>query len=128
MLKMQEIAFPGFKFQTFSGGVCPQTPLGIHAWYVGHMAITHQYSISQKGPFSKNAPPPPTGKSLKKGGPGKISNKVVYVHCVSKAVGQTDMCNLGIGDLADVEGLYRLEGPILPPNLIMMLNSCRQNH
>jgi hypothetical protein len=23
--RMQEIAFPGFKFQTFSGGVCPQT-------------------------------------------------------------------------------------------------------
>jgi hypothetical protein len=30
MLRMQEIAFPGFKFETFSGGVCPQ----IHAWYV----------------------------------------------------------------------------------------------
>jgi hypothetical protein len=59
MLKMQEIAFPGFKFQTFSEGVCPQTPLGIHAWYVGHMAIPHQYIISQKGPFSKNATPPP---------------------------------------------------------------------
>jgi hypothetical protein len=28
MLRMQEIAFPGFKFQT-------QTPLGIHARYVG---------------------------------------------------------------------------------------------
>jgi hypothetical protein len=36
--------------------------------------------------------------------------------------------NLSIGDLADVEGLYRLEGQILPPNLMMMLNSCRQNH
>jgi hypothetical protein len=35
MPRMQEIAFPGFKFQTFS------TPLGIHAWYVGHMAIPH---------------------------------------------------------------------------------------
>ena len=31
--------------------------------------------------------------------------------------------NHSIGDLADVEGLYRLEGPILPPNLMMMLNS-----
>jgi hypothetical protein len=31
--------------------------------------------------------------------------------------------NLSIGDLADVEGLYRLEGPILPPNLMMMLNT-----
>ena len=36
--------------------------------------------------------------------------------------------NHSIGDLADVEGLYRLEGPILPLNLMMMLNSCRQNH
>jgi hypothetical protein len=35
---------------------------------------------------------------------------------------------LSIGDLADVEGLYRLKGLILPPNLMMMLNSCRQNH
>ena len=33
-----------------------------------------------------------------------------------------DGSNLSIGDLADVEGLYRLEGPILPPNLMMMLN------
>jgi hypothetical protein len=41
MLRMQEIAFPGFKFQTFSGGVCPQTSLEIHAWYVGHMTIPH---------------------------------------------------------------------------------------
>jgi hypothetical protein len=27
MLRMQELAFPGFKFQTFSGGVRPQTQL-----------------------------------------------------------------------------------------------------
>jgi hypothetical protein len=32
-------AFPGFK--KIFWGVCPQTPLGIHAWYVGHMAIPH---------------------------------------------------------------------------------------
>jgi hypothetical protein len=32
---MQEMAFPGFKFQKFSVGV------GIYAWYVGHMAILH---------------------------------------------------------------------------------------
>jgi hypothetical protein len=84
---MQEIAFPGFKFQTFSGGLCPQTPLEIHAWYVGHMAIPH-YIILQKGPFSKKCPPP-QGKILKKG-PDKISNKIVYVYCVSKAVVQTN--------------------------------------
>jgi hypothetical protein len=40
-----------------------------------------------KNPFSKNASP--HGKILKKG-PDKISNKVVYVYCVSKAVGQTN--------------------------------------
>ena len=33
MLRMQEMAFPGFKFQKFSGGIYPQTP--IHAGYVG---------------------------------------------------------------------------------------------
>ena len=27
MLRMQEIAFPGFKFQKFPGGGCPRTPL-----------------------------------------------------------------------------------------------------
>jgi hypothetical protein len=27
MLRMQEMAFPGFKFQKFSGGACPLTPL-----------------------------------------------------------------------------------------------------
>ena len=27
MLRMQEMAFPGFKFQKFSGGGCPRTPL-----------------------------------------------------------------------------------------------------
>jgi hypothetical protein len=26
---------------SFSGGLCPQTPLGIHAWWVGRMAIPH---------------------------------------------------------------------------------------
>jgi hypothetical protein len=38
-------------------------------------------------PFQKMLPP--HGKILKKG-PDKISNKVVYVYCVSKAVGQTN--------------------------------------
>ena len=36
--------------------------------------------------------------------------------------------NLSIRDIADVEGLYRLEGQILPPTLMMMLNSCRQKY
>jgi hypothetical protein len=47
----------------------------------------------RKVPFQKMLPPP-TGKSLKKGGPSKISNKVVYVHCVTKAVGQTNTVRL----------------------------------
>ena len=42
----------------------------------------------RKVAFQKMSPPP-TGKSFKKG-PDKISNKVVYVYCVSKAVGQTN--------------------------------------
>ena len=32
MLRMQEMAFPGFKFQKFSDGGCPQTPLGFYGW------------------------------------------------------------------------------------------------
>jgi hypothetical protein len=40
----------------------------------------------RKVPFQKMPPPP---KILNKG-PDKISNKVVYVYCVSKAVGQTN--------------------------------------
>jgi hypothetical protein len=31
MLRMQEMVLAGFKFQKFSGGACPQTPLG-RAW------------------------------------------------------------------------------------------------
>jgi hypothetical protein len=66
---MQEMAFPCFKFQIFSGGVCPQTPYSCvicrpHTW-PSAIAIPLWYIISQKGPFSKN-PPPLTGKSLKK--------------------------------------------------------------
>jgi hypothetical protein len=41
----------------------------------------------RKVPFQKMLPP--HGKILKKG-PDKISNKVAYVYCVSKAVGQTN--------------------------------------
>jgi hypothetical protein len=104
---MQEIAFQGFKFQTFSvsqrahgADYAPkhysdQIPLGIHAWYVGHMAIPHYYIISQKGPFSKNAPP--TEKSLK-----KALIKVIYVYCVSKAVGKTNTVPPPLGPYAHV--------------------------
>jgi hypothetical protein len=70
MLRMQEMAFP-CKFQKFSGEYAPeaQTPLFMRGMSATHVAFSRSYppliySISQKGPFSKNAPPP--GKSLKK--------------------------------------------------------------
>ena len=71
---MQEIAFPGLKFQTFSGGVCTLTPIFMHGMSATHMVFrqccyTLQYIISQKSPFSKKCPPPRTAKSLKKAVP-----------------------------------------------------------
>ena len=45
------------------------------------------YYLTERSLFKKCSP---NGKTLKKGVPGKISNKVVYVHCVSKVVGQTN--------------------------------------
>jgi hypothetical protein len=67
---MQEMAFPCFKFQKFSGGVLPQKTPPIHAWYIGHTrGIQPLLSPSnilshRRVPFQKM--PPPTGKSLKK--------------------------------------------------------------
>ena len=68
MLRMQEITFPGFKFQKFSGGVHPRPP--IHAWYFGHTCglqpLLSPCNIlsHRKVPFQKM---PPHGKILKKG-------------------------------------------------------------
>ena len=103
---MQEIAFPGFKFQTFSGGVCPQTPppnlvprlrksLGTRLRPSKDSCVVCRphgyppliYYLTDRSLFKKCCPP--HGKILKKG-PDKISNKVVYVYCVSKAVGQSN--------------------------------------
>ena len=76
---MQEIAFPGFKFQKFSGGVHPQTP-PIHAWYIGHtrgfqpLLSPSNILYHRKVPFQKM---PPHGKILKKG-PGVHSTILVY--------------------------------------------------
>jgi hypothetical protein len=70
MLRMQEMTFPGFKFQTFSGGVHPQTPPPIHAWYIGHtrgfqpLLSPSNILSHRKVPFQKM---PPHGKILKKG-------------------------------------------------------------
>ena len=68
MLRMREMAFLCFKFQTFSVGVHPQTP--IHAWYVGHtrdlqpLLSPSNILSHRKVPFQKM---PPHGKILKKG-------------------------------------------------------------
>ena len=68
---MQEMAFPGFKFQNVSGDYAPRPPPPpIHAWYVGH---THGlspllypliYYLTERSLF-KNDPPP--REILKKG-------------------------------------------------------------
>ena len=64
MLRMQGMAFPPiFKFQTFSVGVFPHTPLYMRGMSATHMAFSHCLSPSNilchiKGPFSKNPPPP----------------------------------------------------------------------
>ena len=43
MLKMLEMAFPGFKFQKFSGGGCPRTPLqGVAS---GHACVAMLRSV-----------------------------------------------------------------------------------
>ena len=78
---MQEIAFPGFKFQKLSGGM----PVVCRPH--GYPALTYfltERSLSEKCPL-----PHPHEKILKKG-LYKISNKVVYVYCASRAVGQTN--------------------------------------
>ena len=65
---MQEMTFPGFNFQKFSGGVLPQTP-PIHVRYIGHtrglqpLLSPSNILSHRKVPFQKM---PPTGKSLKK--------------------------------------------------------------
>jgi hypothetical protein len=69
MLRMREMAFLCFKFQKFSEGVHPQTSPFMHGMLAKHVTFSHCYPpliyYSQKGPFSKNAPPP-HGKILKK--------------------------------------------------------------
>ena len=68
MLRMQEMAFPCFKFQNFLGEYTPRLP--IHAWYIGHtrglQSLLSPSNIlsHRKVPFQKM---PPHGKILKKG-------------------------------------------------------------
>jgi hypothetical protein len=62
MLRMQEMAFPCFKLQNFSGEYAPDPP--IHAWYDGHTRrllpfLSPSNILShRKVPF-QNIPPPP---------------------------------------------------------------------
>jgi hypothetical protein len=75
MLRMQEIAFPGFKFLTFSGGDPPRDSCVVCRLH-GYLPLI--YYLTERSLFKKCPPP---GKILKKD-PDKISNKVVYVYCV----------------------------------------------
>jgi hypothetical protein len=76
MLRMQEMAFPCFKFQKFSGEYAPdprfmrgmlafsRSTLPIHAWYVGHtrglqsFLSTSNILSHRKVPFQITPPPP----------------------------------------------------------------------
>ena len=68
-LRMQEMAFPCFKFQNFLGEYTPRPP-PIHAWYIGHTRGLQPFLSPsdilshRKVPFQKM---PPHGKILKKG-------------------------------------------------------------
>ena len=71
--RMQEMTFPGFKFQKFSGGVLPKTPPFMRGILATHVAFSHCYPpLTERSLFKKC---PPTGKSLKKAlyGPRLIS-------------------------------------------------------
>ena len=67
---MQEMAFPGFKFQNISGVVCPQTLLFMHGMSATHMAFHRRYTPNilshRKVPFQEMPGPPRVIKSLKK--------------------------------------------------------------
>jgi hypothetical protein len=79
MLRMQEMAFPGFKFQKFSGEYTTRPP--IHAWYIGHtrgfqpLLSPSNILSHRKVPFQKM---PPHGKILKKGPANSCGYKVQY--------------------------------------------------
>jgi hypothetical protein len=69
MLRMQEMTFPGFKFQKFSGGVHPQTPPFMRGILATHVAFSHCYPpliyyLTERSLFKKC---PPHEKFLKKG-------------------------------------------------------------
>jgi hypothetical protein len=85
MLRMQEMTFPGFKFQTFP----PPDPL-IHAWYIGNtrglqpLLSPSNILPHRKVPFQKM---PPHGKILKKGPDMK---PILYLLGFSKIISVSD--------------------------------------
>ena len=66
MLRMQEMTFPGYKFQKFQ----KKTPPPFHAWYICHtrglqpLLSPSNILSHRRVPFQKM---PPHGKILKKG-------------------------------------------------------------
>ena len=78
----------GLQISNIFWGSMPPYPLGISCVVCrphGYPPLI--YYLTERSLFKKCSPP--HGKILKKG-PDKISNKVAYVYCVSKAVGQTN--------------------------------------
>jgi hypothetical protein len=71
---------------SFSGGLCPRPPRDSCMVCRPHGYPPLIYYLTERSLFKKCSP---HGKILKKGS-DKISNKVVYVYCVSKAVWQTN--------------------------------------
>jgi hypothetical protein len=68
MLRMQEMAFPCFKFQNFSGEYAPD-PLFVRGMSATHVAFSPSYPpliyyLTERSLFKKC---PPHGKILKKG-------------------------------------------------------------
>ena len=96
MIKMQEMAFPFFKFQNFLGEYTPRPPPPIHVWYIGHtrglqpLLSPSNILSHRKVPFQKM---PPTGKSLKKALSLRCDN--TSENGVPKRYGQrcTDRCS-----------------------------------
>jgi hypothetical protein len=71
MFRMQEMAFPCFKFQKFSGEYTPDPPPFMrgnvgHACGLQPLLSPSKILSHRKVPFQKMPPPLPTGKSLKK--------------------------------------------------------------
>ena len=95
MLRMQEMTFPGFKFQK-----SPDPP--IHAWYIGHtrglqpLLSPSNILSHRKVPFQKM---PPHGKILKKG----PAHTTVISLTPPPGVGGLQISRDGVGRLSSIE-------------------------